>query len=75
MKESDLWEVEKRMSFWTLGPWTLVTWSEFMVTVQGKGMQVKPAGIPAKNSSVNECEEITQSLGSINKQVEREQFL
>lgn len=66
MKESDLREVEKRMR-WTLGgQWMLVIWSEFMVMVQGKAMLVKPGGIPAKNSSVNECEETTQSLESIN---------
>lgn len=39
-----------------------------MVMVQGKAMLVKPGGIPAKNSSVNECEETTQSLESINQQ-------
>ena len=37
-------------------------------------MQVKPGSIPAWNSSVNECEETTQSLESTNQQAEREQF-
>lgn len=39
-----------------------------------KGNADKAWWYPTKNSSVNECEEMTQSLESTNQQVEREQF-